>query len=280
MTIRWFEDSGSRSASVKRIGKRDTSTVDVRFKCLGTFSDLDVHNQANIFFSSNQYYTINGVSYLVDSYEVQHLGGDAWDVTAHYESLGEDDPQRPDPVKRTRQFDTAGGTAHVSVGFGERSYGDNPPDMKKAIGVDGETVHGVDIVVPALQWTESYDVANAYVNASYIRNVSGLTGCVNAGSFRGFEAEEVLFLGCSGSQQWDSERGDGPWTLTYKFVASKNETDLTIGEIDGVVKKGHDYLWVTYDTVVESDRAIQRPKHVYCTQVYRKKDFSILGIGS
>jgi hypothetical protein len=280
VTLQWIEDSGSRAATIKRLGLKDTSTIDVRYKCLGTYNDLEVHNQANIFFSTNRFYSVNGMTFLVDSYDVQHLGGDAWEVAAHYVCEGATDQTRPDPMKRSRQFDTTGGTAHISAGFDERRYGSGAPDMKKAIAVDGDAVNGVDVTVPALQWSESYDVPHAAVSSAWIRGVAGLTGCVNSAAFRGFEAEEVLFVGCSGSQQWDQESGNGPWSLTFKFVASQNQTGLTIGDVNGVVKKGHDYLWVTYEKSVDSGFVVQRPKFVYCTRVYRKESFSALGIGS
>lgn len=281
MTLQWIEDSGSRAANIKRLGKKDKSTVSVRYKCLGTYDDAEVHQQCNAFFSTNRFYNVEGFIFLVESYDVTHLGGDAWEVTAHYESMGLEDAEQeqPEPFKRSRQFDTTGGTAHYSVGFEERRYGTNAPDMKKAIGVDGDSVNGVDVVVPALQWSESYDVPSTVITASWIRGVAGITGCINDASFRGFEAEEVLFLGCSGSQQWDTEKGDGPWSLTFKFSASQNQTDLSVGDLT-VEKKGHDYLWVTYDKSVANERVIQTPRHVYCTRVYRKANFSGLGIGT
>jgi hypothetical protein len=142
--------------------------------------------------------------------------------------------------------------------------------MFGAIGVDGDSVQGVDIVVPQLQWTETYDVPHAYVTTAYVKKVSGLTGSVNNGNFRGFAAGEVLFLGASGSQEWDSDKGDGPWTLSYKFLAAANQgpnktfPTITIGDIAGIEKDGHDYLWVRYEDAVSSDTLLKKPKFVSC----------------
>jgi hypothetical protein len=149
-------------------------------------------------------------------------------------------------------------------------------------------VQGVDIVVPALTWTETFDVPDGYVTLPYMRTLSRLTGTVNNASFRTFPAGEVLFAGASGSQDWDERKGNGPWTLSYKFVQSGNAgvgnnstfPAITIGSITGIAKEGHEYLWVRYEDAVESAAVIKLPRAVYVNSVYRKQDFSQLGIGT
>jgi hypothetical protein len=133
--------------------------------------------------------------------------------------------------------------------------------------------------VPQLQWQESYDVPNAYVTSTWIRGVAGVTGTTNNAPFRGFEAGEVLFIGCSGSHEWDDQKGRGPWSLSFRFVASKNVTGDTIGDISGVNKKGHEYLWVRYEDAEESNVLLKKPKAVYVNKVYRESSFTALGIG-
>jgi hypothetical protein len=157
--------------------------------------------------------------------------------------------------------------------------------MFGAIGVDGDTVQGVDIVVPQLTWTETYDVPHQFITTNYIKALSSATGSVNNAAFRGFAPGEVLFTGASGSQQWDSDKGDGPWNLSYKFVASANQgagktfPAITIGNITGIDKDGHDYLWVRYEDTVSNDTLFKKPKFVYVDKVYRRSDFAQLGIG-
>ena len=89
----------------------------------------------------------------------------------------------------------------------------------------------------------------------------------------------MLFVGCSGSQEWDDDKGRGPWSLSFRFVASKNVTGETIGDISGVNKKGHEYLWVRYEDAVDSNVLLKKPKAVYVNKVYRESSFSVLGIG-
>ena len=96
----------------------------------------------------------------------------------------------------------------------------------------------------------------------------------------------MLFVGSSGSQQWDSEAGDGPWTLQFKFEAKPNAglnktlPFLEVGSITGIEKRGHDYLWVRYGKTVESGRILPAAEEVFVGKVYRDGDFSLLGIGT
>ncbi|NBW14852.1 MAG: hypothetical protein EBR82_43315 [Caulobacteraceae bacterium] len=297
----WVEDKSSRSATIYRLGKKAASTMRRSYKVFGYTDDTPLHADCNQRITGQlmfwQYPGAN-VQLRAESYTVDYLGDDAWHVEIQYEKVGAD-ASEPDPLKRSRSFDTSGGTQHITQALdnvtvltgrtgtttvtqsGERRYPPSTaPSMNGAIGVDGSSVNGVDIVVPALTWTETYDVPSTYVTSGYIRGLAGLTGSVNNASFRGFDAGEVLFVGCSGSQEWDEEKGNGPWTLSFKFVASPNVTNQKIGDITGVEKKGHEYLWVRYEDAVSSNDLVKRPRSVYVNRVYRDGNFSGLGIGS
>lgn len=301
----WVEDSQSRSATIHRLGQRSQNTYRKSWKIFGTSDDVAVHSDVNVtLWSSYMFWQYPGQplnQLQADSYTLEYLGELAWQLTVTYVSRGADDDQRPDPLRRSRSFDTSGSTTHITqqpqldAGTSVRTYGterrypatgvDAAPDQQGAIGVDGQTVNGVDIIVPTLQWTETYDVPAAYVTAAYIKTVSALTGTVNSSQFRGFAGGEVLFQGATGSQDWDVDKGNSPWSLSYKFVASANADGttmplVTVGTMGGILKKGHEYLWVRYEDHVDSDTLIKRPRHVYVNQVYAETDFSLLGIGT
>lgn len=288
MTLQWVEDKSSRAATIIRLGARGTATYTKSFKVFGTDDDLVLHADINARVAASLYswtYPGTDVSLLVESYSVSYLGDACWQVTLSYEKKGADNEEKRDPLKRSRSFDTTGGTQHITQAISEARFGTGAVDQQKAIAVDDDRVNGVDIVVPALQWTEQYDVPASYVTAAYVKSVAGITGTTNSAAFRTFAAGEVLFLGCSGSQEWDSERGDGPWSLSYRFVASPNAGNgqtlpaITVGSITGVAKKGHEYMWVRYESSVDSSQLIKKPKAVYVNKVYRESDFSGLGIG-
>jgi hypothetical protein len=304
MAITLIEDNRSRSATISRLGRRAQSVMKRSYKLFGSTDDIEVHSYLNQQLTTNALfwdYPGSGDQRLqAENYSVEYLGDDAWHVEVTYVKEGAaDDPSERDPLRRSRSFDTSGGTQHITqslpVGSGntldfEKRYptgGSRPaPNQSGAIGVDGDSVQGVDIVVPALTWTETYDVPSFYVTANYIKTLSRITGTVNNSTFRTFRAGEVLFAGASGAQDWDEKKGDGPWTLSYKFVQSSNAGSgetfpaLTIGSITGIVKEGHEYLWVRYEDAVNSSALIKQPRAVYVNSVYRKQDFSQLGIGT
>jgi len=299
MAIVWVEDNASRSATIARIGRKAQSVYKKSWKLFGSTDDLAIH--ADI----NQQLTLSALFWdypgnpamrlQAESYSVEYLGDDAWQLEVTYTKEGAEDPEQPDPLRRTRSFDTGGGSQHITQaqpapGFSDgeqRFWTGSPaaPNMRGAIAVDGDSVNGVDIVVPALTWTETYDVPHQFITADYIKNLSKVTGTVNADTFRTFPAGEILFLGASGSQEWDSDKGDGPWNLSYKFSQSPNAGPgktlpaLTIGSITGVEKDGHDYMWIRYEDDVASDTLIKKPKFVYVNKVYRRENFAQLGIG-
>jgi hypothetical protein len=318
MPITLVEDNQSRSATITRLGRRGRSVHKRSYKLFGSTDDIEVHAYLN------QELTAQGLFWdypgagdqrlQAESYSVEYLGGDAWHVTVDYvKEGGADDDNQTDPLRSSRSFDTGGGTQHITQAYpiqdsyniglldfpvenGEKRYprtGSNAaPTQKGAIGVDGNSVQGVDIVVPALQWTETYDVPAIYVSTNYIKSIASLTGTVNDAPFRGFPAGEVLFIGATGSQEWNEAKGDGPWNLSFKFVQSpnagpntsgQNPTDtlpqISIGDITGISKKGHEYLWVRYEDNVESNALIKRPRFVYVNSVYRQENFGRLGIG-
>jgi hypothetical protein len=295
----WVEDNSSRGATIHRLGRRAQSTYRKSWKIFGTSDDRAVHDDVNTtLWTSYLFWEYPGqpLNRLhAESYTLEYLGDEAWQLEVTYGSQGAEPEEQRDPLKRSRSFDTGGATQHVTqaiptagVPNGERRFHTGSPaapNMQGAIGVDGDSVQGVDIVVPQLTWTENYDVPNAYVTTDYIKSLSSLTGTVNNSSFRGFAAGEVLFMGASGSQQWDSDKGDGPWSLSYKFVASANQgagktyPAITIGDITGIEKDGHDYLWVRYEDAVENNTLLKRPKFVYVDKVYRQVSFAALGIG-
>ena len=303
-TFTWIEDSDSRSATITRLGKKASSSYVKSYKVFGTTDDVALHADINTTITTSLrgwQYPGSDVQLLAESYSVSYLGDDAWQVQINYSKDGADDEGQTDPLKRSRSFDTSGGTQHITQAIenvtvttsktgsttvtsaGEARFpatGSNAAvSFNGAIGVDGNSVNGVDIVVPALSWTETYDVPHPYITSGYIKAVAGLTGSVNNSAFRSFAAGEVLFVGCSGGQEWDDEKGNGPWNLSFKFVASPNVTAQKIGDITGVAKKGHEYLWVRYEDSVSGSELVKKPKGVYVNKVYRDGDFANLGIG-
>lgn len=309
MALTWLEDNASRSATIFRLGRRDPSTRQRVWNVVGTTDEDVLHADINARISSlYQWWQYPGqplVRLRAESYSVDHVGDDLWRVAVNYEKFGADDASQAGPLKKARSFDTTGGMQHIVQALGgaagERRYGpagaDDAAQFKGAVNCDDRGVNGVDKVVPQFQWTETYDVPSSYVTNAYVRAVHLLTGTVNAAPFRGFSLREVLFLGLTGSQEWDAQKGDGPFSLSYKFVATPNRTSFgfdgqpdipggglpaeAIGDITGWNKYGHEYLWVRYATDADTSKSqlFRYPVAVYVDRIYDDGDFSKLGIG-
>jgi hypothetical protein len=178
-------------------------------------------------------------------------------------------------------FETTGGTQHTTqslqtVGVYAPS-GRTAPNMHGAIGVTHDRVEGVDITVPVYHFSETHTLSIVFVNNSYLGTLFNLTGTVNNARFRGFQAGECLFHGVTGSKH-----GYDNWELTYRFSALPNRTDLVVGGITRIAKRGWDYLWVRYEDSEDSvaHTVVKRPTAVYVEQVYYFTNFAKLGIGT
>lgn len=207
------------------------------------------------------------------SVQYRPLGPELWEATVRYETV-------PATGESVISFDTTGGRQHITQSKQTlRRYPSNALDMRGAIGVSGDAVEGVDIVTPVFEFAETHYRPSANMQPAYIQTLYQLTGRVNASSFRGFAAGEVLFLGATASR-----RGAGDWQVTYRFAASPNASGIVIGNISGIIKRGWEYLWVRY---VDDDGGegeprglVKVPVGVYIERLYDDADFALLDIGS
>ncbi len=205
------------------------------------------------------------------NYRISPFGNGMWDVHVRYDS------REPDESSYT--FDTGGGTQHITQSLStiakKAKAGETPPDFKQAIGVTTDSVEGVDITIPVFNFTETHYIAASLVTGTYKLTLFALTGKVNNGTFKGFAAGEVLFLGAPGSK-----RGDDEWEITFRFAASPNVTGLVVGDLEAIDKKGWEYLWVRYADAENEKVLVKQPAAVYVEKVYESGNFSGLGIGT
>jgi hypothetical protein len=230
--------------------------------------------------------TINGYWLVViDEIDIKPYGYKSWVADISYisprDANAAETPKRLGEV--TFEFDGTGGQSKVFYAFEQRKYGDDAPDYGKAIGVDenGKPL-GVDIVVPQCSFSLHQSFEGATITLPWLRQVIYLTGCVNRDAFLGFAPGEVLFLGPSGQQPLaflsDGTVEKGERDVTFRFALSPNIPNMTIGDIEGIEKTGHQYLWTL--TRPDEDLTIEKPKTVgvYVSTVYRPESFAVLGI--
>ncbi len=196
-----------------------------------------------------------------------------WTGTVTYRK---DDFSLPKESQPVINFDTAGGTQHITQSIATRGkYPADAPSFNGAIGYDGQNVTGVDITVPNLNFTETHLIPVKVVTSGFQAHLARMTGRYNSKPFRGFDEGEVLFLGASGSR-----RDEYFWEITYRFAVSPNRKDFTVGNIHIPHKRGWDYMWVRYSDDIDSKKAVvKKPVAVYIEQVYQAGNFASLGIG-
>lgn len=213
--------------------------------------------------------------------DVEELAYGVYQVTGNYaEPDRAEKERRLDVGEKKLSFDTSGATVRV---FTSRSTIAKHPttagDYKGLIGVNasGEP-EGVDVVIPGLKITITSRLARASVDAAFVKTLARMTGTVNDADFYGFDPKELLFLGATG----DVATVTDP-ELTFNFLASENVTGLEFGDITGVDKKGHEYVWILYkdekDAVASPAVLVQRPLAVYVEELYAEADWDELGIG-
>lgn len=188
-------------------------------------------------------------------------------------------------------FDFSGGMQHISHSkqtFAKYAKsGETAPDCQGAIGFNGDTIEGVDIVSPIYNFQETHFFNSLAVTPAYKAGLAQLVYApVNAAEFRGFKRGEVLYLGASGQK-----KGLDAWEITFRFAASQNIVHvagdshypgITIGDITGIEKEGWHYLWVRYEPNTDSSakKLVPKPIAVYIERVYDYGNFNVLGIGN
>lgn len=178
-------------------------------------------------------------------------------------------------------FNTSGGTQRITQGTNVANYapaGETAPDFKGAINVGPNGVEGIDVVVPAFEFTETHVVDDADVDAAYQLAVANLTGKFNNATFKGFPAKTVQFLGAQGTK-----RGVGsPWEISYSFRYSPNVTSLTVGTITGIDKSGNEVLWFVHSDEDDQDagRITRRVTSAHVDRYADTASFTGLEIGT
>lgn len=213
---------------------------------------------------------------FIESLSRERVADDAWNFTAEYTSAA------PDVGGYTVSIDTTGGSIVQTYGYTETKYiatGETAPDHNRAIDVQDGKPQGVQRVIPALKINIRARIATEYLSSvlGYAKVISELTGTTNnAAMFGGeFAAGELLFIGATGDIIAENPQ------LTFSFLASKNVSGLTIGDITGISKAGHEYLWYSFKNDKDSttSRMVNKPLAAYVNRIYGEANHGLLYIG-
>jgi hypothetical protein len=208
--------------------------------------------------------------------ELDNQGGGTWYATVPYKPFETPESGKYEwrlnigtrSMRITHSLETISKTAPA---------GQTAPDYKGAINVvDGERVDGLDRALPEFSWEEDLYIAMASVTTTLLNTIYGSVATTNDGTWRFFDAGEVLFLGCSGAPV-----NADLCKFTFRFAAEPNLTDIAVGDAITVPsKKGHEYLWVAYAPAVDATakRLVRQPMAAYVERIYEESDFSAMGL--
>lgn len=182
-------------------------------------------------------------------------------------------PRKRETGKASFTFDTTGATINIKCGRLHRNDyatdGNNVNPYGGLINATPDGVEGADIIIPACRFSYQFTHPRGIVTESHGLALAAATGCTNSVAWRVFAAGEALFAGASGGDGTETDA-----TLTYNIIASQNATGLSIGDITGIAKRGHDYLWIESEPQVVSGAASRKARRVHVEAVYREVDFA------
>ena len=215
---------------------------------------------------------------LRESLHVEEVAPAVWEGSVKYGTKKE-----PEAGDWKWDFDTTGGSQKITqsktnVGNYARA-GENAPNFGGAIGVTDDSVEGCEIVVPEFKWNETHQLDADVVTWTYSQKLYQLTGKTNKAAFRGFSANQVLFLGAKGSQ---SAKNPDLVEMTFSFKAGAHAANLSIDGITVSSKKAWEYLWLRYGPTLDgyAKKLIKRATSAHVERVYDEGDFGDLGIGN
>lgn len=264
MAFRFFENPRSRTVTAL------PPSAELSYTATGTTDSMYVLSHATL--ATPVIY--NGL--WRQDIRVDPVASDHFTVTVPY------GPFDVTPGEFRLSFDTTGGTIHILASRETKQKvkrgGGAAPDFKGLIGVHQDQVDGVDVVIPALRLTVHFQHPLGVVSLARIKALARNTGKVNSDAWLSFKAGEVLFLGATGD-----EGNAAPTNVAYQFACMENASGLTIGNIAGINKNGHEYVWIYYKDGVDAGppvRPIKTPEFAYVERVYEEVAFkSLLGFG-
>ncbi len=255
MAIRFDERPDSRALSA------NPPKIDLKYNLSGISDDVTAYSFA--LSATPSAWLVGGQTLWRSDLQLDPRGFELWTVSVPYI------PENRQVGQWDFDFDTSGGTVHITQSKSTTAFPPGAPDHKGAIDVEGDTVKGGEIVIPALRMSYSFRWASGAVNEAMARNLARATGKTNSVAWHGFAAGELLFLGATGRNGSSCET-----TLTYHMAASENVTGLTIGAIAGVAKKGHEMVWISYKPAVDAGEKVRQPQFCYVEKVYGEMNFA------
>ena len=284
---------------------RTASKSDIKLVAFGSDNDNIIY-QACVKFLPRYYYRLR-----LQSINPVPQGNGVWLVAATYQTVAIEvalanvpaesappPPQAPganDSLDNSYAFTIGETTRHITqslktisrTGLGFAA----PPVYGGAIGVTKDKVEGVDVGVGTLVFTVTRTSPD--ITLSYVRKLRTLVGCTNNAAWYGFDKGAVKYKGTSFTPKPGNDAASAAGMTEYQgvftFEVGQNQTNVTVvppntvpGASIGLIVPAvgaWEYLWVAYESAVDSGRTVERPFAAYVEQVRPAVDFALLGIG-
>jgi hypothetical protein len=243
--------------------------------------------QALSHIANNTDQEIAGIPRAAINAEIPEGFVDVWEVSVVYQTGG-GSSSGPNPTEigeervsfstRPNRVRLYQAKEHIAD-YANVDEGESIPNYEGAINVTPERIEGVEVDVAGFVYQVRKIMADDQITQLFIRNSFLSTSRVNAATWRGFRAGELRLVAVD-AQQRDSES----WEVTWEFLAEENLQDITIGDIEGVAKLGHEYAWVRHREIVDDTtdppRVRTEVESVHIERVYDTIDFNVsLGLG-
>lgn len=253
----------------------DPPTAVAHYVCEGVFDDYQVGLIAKEATPVSILHPL-GATLRRQDMDVKEAGHKLYNITVPY-------------ARRVREIgsytirsSTIGGTVRIKAGIHVATYPSGKPTNYGLIGVKGDDVEGVEIVIPATKVTVAVTRPGNFLTDAKVREISRLVGSVDNSGIAGYEPYEMLFIGCDFGQSGDVSTAGSETTedIGYEFAMSENLSDFAIGNITGISKKGWDVASVYWVPAEESGKASQTIDYVNIVRVYRERNLkALLGFG-
>lgn len=242
-------------------------------------------------FAASQFPVYSAMGNILQGIARQRLAPGWWLFTGSYKSPA----AAPQTGEAKFSFKTGSGTQKI---YTARKHvadyapsGVTPPNFHGAINVTDDSVEGVDLDVDAFAFDITFYVDPRNMSDDYCSLLSTLAKHVNSdtvsisidGISLTFQPGELKYLESNGSKRI----GFGDLELTLSFAASRNATDIMIGDtgtgtgtgtgtdsgpgpIGPITKKGWDYLWVRFQQINDTaaKRLVHRPTSAHVEEIY------------
>ena len=267
-------------------GTHSSSAATVHYIVTGTSVDTEACTAAYTA-APEEYCSIPKKSVSIS----ERLTDDTWKIEVKYgseSSSGGDDggDEDQDP---TVSFDCSAGTKHMTQAIEQTCVYAGDGETKDSAsaaaavpigwnGKDGSESEaaGVDVSIGELRETYTKYMSKSKVTGtSWKRKVAELVGKVNSGSFKGWSAGEVMFLGCSYSAP---TKGAKKVNVSFHFAIRLNESKATVAGQRVGSKKGFEYLWAITDDEVKNEERVRKVKKIYKAEVCDTDSFGSLGV--